>query len=309
MLRFSSPNIFFRKFLIIALSTFLSSSLVACGDNQFSPINAISPQPTSIPGAPVSPAKEATPTIPVTSAGILPTTTSPKPFFNRQNSKNMLEWAQLLVQNINLKNTTYQHKSGTVTWANENGATGYSSYTDCSGLIAALLTQTYGLSTNDFQTWLKTDRPLAKTFESNIAVENGFIRIDQINQAKPGDLLAIKYPPGNTDPGDDTGHIMLITGLPQSRTPTAPQVKNTLQWDIPVIDSAQSGHGKEDTRRNPDGTFREGLGQGIFRVYTDADGKLAGYSWSDLTVSQYYDRDTRPFIIGRVDPAFNPANN
>ena len=97
---------------------------------------------------------------------------------------------------------------------------------------------------------------------------------------------------------------MLVAGLPQKQAPHAPLVAGSVQWLVPVIDSATSGHGAMDTRHNADGTFREGVGQGTVRLYTDLSGGFLGYSWSDSSVSVYYDSTMRPLVIGRIDPTF-----
>src|SRR5271157_2202784 len=197
-----------------------------------------------------------------------------------------LEWAQMLVKNISLDDTSYQHKQGLVTWAGVNGASGYVSQTDCSGFVNALLEQSYGLTSNDFERLFGTNRPLAITYYNAVVSQNQFKRIASIYDVQPGDLIVIKYPPDN----DNSGHIMLVAGTPQKYSSFKPEVSGTEQWTIKVIDSSESGHGKTDSRLQSDGTFHDGLGQGVFRIYTDDAGEPVGYTWSTFANSEYYSR-------------------
>jgi hypothetical protein len=290
------------KILTSCLLMVSALGLVACGDDS-SGLAANLPATLAVSIAtPVpSPTTALTPNPPVTSPTTRPAQTL---FVNPKEGKSPLAWAELLVQNIQPANTTYDHTGVTVTWAGQAGATTYTSHTDCSGFVMALLSQTYNLTPANFQRWLKTARPLAENFYAAINNRHGFEAIGQVAEIQPGDFIAIRYPPGNTDVGDDTGHIMLGAGLPQAYSPGQPNIKNTRQWEVPVIDSSESGHGKTDTRRKPDGTFGQGVGQGIFRLYTDNAGKPVGYAWSIFDDSVYYDQASRPLDIGRLDPNF-----
>ena len=211
-------------------------------------------------------------------------------------SRPPLEWAELLVENIQPENTDYQHKKGTVKWQGVNGADGYESHTDCSGLLNALL-ERYGLKSTDFEQWLGVRRPLAITYHDAIESKNGFARIDRISGVRPGDIIAIKYPPD----ADNSGHVMIVSEKPHRRTKdTEPVVAETEQWEIAVIDSSELGHGKTDTRRRTDGSFGQGVGKGIFRLYCDRQGRFTGYSWSTFPNSEYHDQNDRPLAIGRL---------
>lgn len=213
-----------------------------------------------------------------------------------------LAWAELLVKNVSLSSTDYQHQNNRVTWSGVNGATAYSSHADCSGLMNALLGQTYRLSPDDFEAWLGSRRPLAKNYFTAIESRTGFLPITSIVQVQPGALIVIRYL--NNAPGDNTGHVLLVAATPSPRKATSPIVPGTQQWDALIIDSSKSGHGKHDTRRLPDGTYHEGVGQGTMRLYANQGGKIVGYAWSDLKESTYYDASTRPLVIGRIDPSF-----
>lgn len=215
-------------------------------------------------------------------------------------ARSPLQWAELLVENIQPENTDYQHKKGTVKWQGIDGAGEYESHTDCSGLLNALLERTYGLKSADFEKWLGLRRPLAITYHDAIESKNGFARIERVSDIQPGDIIAIRYPPD----ADNSGHIMLVAEKPRRRTATEPIVPDTVQWEITVIDSSESGHGKTDTRRRSDGGFGQGVGKGVFRIYTDKRGSFVGYAWSDFANSEYRERTDRHLTVGRFARSF-----
>lgn len=216
-----------------------------------------------------------------------------------------LEWAEKMVANVKPENTDYEHKRGTVKWKGIDGATEYESRTDCSGLLNALLERTYNLKPDDFESWLGVRRPLAITYHDAILNEQGFTRIESVLGVNPGDIIAIKYPPDS----DNSGHIMLVAEKPTERTPTSPIIKGTRQWDVTVIDSSESGHGKTDTRRLPEGGFGQGVGRGVFRIYTDNKNIIAGYSWSDFANSEYHDQTDRHLVVGRLKKRFTKSES
>jgi hypothetical protein len=217
----------------------------------------------------------------------------------QNNSPKHLADAKELLHNVKPQNTSYRHKDTVVKWAGPASEC----HTDCSGLLDSLIHHSYP-KFNDaaFKKWFGVKRPLAHHYYDTIAAQKGFTRISRIGDARPGDFIAIKYPPG----GANTGHTMLVSGNPKPHNISAPLVDGTTQWEIPIIDCSTSGHGKTDTRRKSDGAFHGGLGSGVFRIYTHKSGALAGYSWSVLSGSEYHDSKSRPIVIGRLDPKFEP---
>ena len=215
----------------------------------------------------------------------------------RRTEKSPLEWARLLVSGLQPDNTSYQHKQGFVKWKGEDGADEFESRTDCSGFLNVLLERSYGLTPDDFEQWLGKRRPLAVHYFDAIREQRNFRGISNERDIRPGDIIAIRYPPGTNE---NTGHIMLIASTPVPHRQSKPEVENTEQWEISVIDSSESGHGKTDTRHKPDATFGSGVGQGVLRLYTNRDGEIVGYTWSTFAVSDYYDQSTRELLIGRL---------
>lgn len=222
------------------------------------------------------------------------------PVFTAQNARTPLDWAQDLVGHVALADTSYAHGAARVTWAGQHGETAYVSHADCSSFLEALLTQAYGVTPDQFRSWLGKRRPYARDFFDAIEAENGFARVRSLSQVRPGDVIAIRYV--NSAPGDNTGHIMLVAAAPGQRAASKPIVADTLQWDVLVIDSSESGHGKADTRRMDDGKLHAGVGRGTLRIYSDRQGAIRGYAWSDFADSVFYD-DARPIVIGRLKTA------
>lgn len=208
-----------------------------------------------------------------------------------------LDWANALTGQIQPENTTYKHKNGYVRWKGENGAVVYESHTDCSGFLTELLKQAYGFTPEYFKQWLGKRRPHAKQYHEAITTSRGFRNIRTIGDVEPGDIIAVRYPPG----AENTGHIMIAAAAPLERKASKPIIEGTVQWEIAVIDSSESGHGKTDSRRRKDGTSGSGAGTGILRIYTDLKGVPAGYTWSVFGNSEYYDQTVRPLVIGRLD--------
>jgi hypothetical protein len=215
----------------------------------------------------------------------------------RNVQKTPLDWARVLVSELQPSDTSYQHHQDFVKWKGVNGAAGYESRTDCSGLLNALLERAYGLTPDDFESLLGKRRPLAVEYFEAILQQKNFHQIKSERDVRPGDVIAIRYPPGTNE---NTGHILLVAGLPVPHKASKPEVEGTEQWEVSVIDSSESGHGKTDTRHKPDGKFGQGVGQGILRLYTRPGGEIVGYTWSTFVISDYYDQTTRQLVIGRL---------
>jgi hypothetical protein len=160
------------------------------------------------------------------------------------------------------------------------------------------LEHTYHFTPQQMRGWTGHDRPLATTWYDTIRAGNGFEIITQVKSIRPGDVLAVKFPPGE----NDTGHIMIAASVPQVRPETAPVEPGTRQYELDTVDSSKSGHGKNDTRRLPDGTFAHGVGEGTIRLYSNSDGAIAGYAWSVLSGSNFEPATVKRIVVGRLEP-------
>ncbi len=216
----------------------------------------------------------------------------------------MLGAAEELLRQVAPAQTSYPHQEPEVRWSADPANPAYC-HTDCSGLIIALLEHCYPQRFDEaaWKRWLESRRPTARRFYDAIAAGHGFLPITKVTEARPGDVIAVKYHPG----GENTGHMMLMADVPRRlEPPKAPLVEGAEQWQVTVIDESQSGHGSTDTRREPDGTFRGGLGRGGLRLYARPDGTISGYAWSTFANSKFYGGDDRVLAIGRLDPNFKP---
>jgi hypothetical protein len=115
------------------------------------------------------------------------------------------------------------------------------------------------------------------------------VRVDDL---RPGDLIAIAYPPGTAD----TGHVMLVDAAPVPAD--GPPVADGLTaWRIEVIDATATPHGSDDSRAGP--PPRTGVGRGAVRLYAEAGGEPGGYTWSTRARSPLHRATARPLALGR----------
>lgn len=172
------------------------------------------------------------------------------------------------------QDTGYRHHNQIVRWSDR-----FVCFTDCSGLIDALLKHAYGFSDSTLHSWLGgRGRPLAKNYFAAIMERRGFERIENAAAIQPGDFIAIKYQPWAPDKGEDTGHIMVVN--------QAPQEINAGQYAVPIIDCSRR------RGRHP------GIGTGTIDLYTDENGLIYGYSFG-LNAKEY-GPDKRPLVVGRL---------
>jgi len=207
--------------------------------------------------------------------------------------------AERLVKNLSLDNTNYEHSRGSVTWTGT-----VASHTDCSGFIDHLLMHVDGYTPEDFKQWFGKDRPKARHYHDAIAEGKGFSRLRSVTELKAGDLIAIKY----LTRTDNTGHIMLVAEAPQRMSAAPPFVNGTTQWSVVVIDSSGSGHGPLDTRhqRGVDGRDHDGLGRGVFRLYTDPQNEVIGFAWSTAKAALFIAPKDEHVVLGRLIPGYKP---
>jgi hypothetical protein len=209
--------------------------------------------------------------------------------------------AKQLVAHLDLANTDYEHGTPSVKFTAP-----YESHADCSGFADALLQYSYGLDKEQFRKIFSSGRPSAKRYHDAIEEENGFKEIKHVTDLKPGDFLAVKY----FNRKDNTGHVMLAAGPPVRMTsPKQPLVAATMQWEVAIIDSSESGHGPTDSRhaKGPDGKDHDGLGEGVLRIYSDVQGNIAGFAWSTVSASKFKAPDDEHLVIGRFEPPSKQA--
>lgn len=208
-----------------------------------------------------------------------------------------LGWAEDLVDHVAPANNSYSTGPFYVTWAGANGATQYENRTLCSNFLTALLMHAYGLTSTDIRDWTGSTSPNATLWHDTIVAEDGFTRIDAVTDIEPGDVIAIRYESGNSA----SGHLSIVEAAPVLRAATAPLVSGTQQYEIHIIDSTRKGHGAGDSRLKADGTWVEGAGRGIIRLYADASGAITGHTWSLSPYSTHYAVSFRSVTVGRYN--------
>lgn len=128
----------------------------------------------------------------------------------------------------------------------------------------------------------------------------GLKKIETMHDVKPGDLFQFScFDKCGTSYGDVPGHITIIDMKPKKLAQQKnPIVESTEQWELTIIDSADSAHDRNDTRFVPKGEKKiTGVGRGTYRIYTDASGIPVGYTNGFGT--KYNAIATRPIVISR----------
>ncbi len=101
--------------------------------------------------------------------------------------------------------------------------------------------------------------------------------------AEPGDVIAwLKL---ERQPGDNTGHVMLIAEKPVQ--------ESAGQFRVRVLDSTAHGHA-QDTR--PEGT--SGIGEGTIWLFVDSRARPVAYQWKSRKIAPH----EAPIAIGRAVP-------
>ncbi len=176
----------------------------------------------------------------------------------------------------------------------------------CSTFVTMLLKHTYGWTGTQFQAKTGSTSPNAAKYFDAIAASSGFVKLAGIDQMVAGDLIAVKYPAGQ----QTSGHSMVVEGVSgfQSRVLSnqaflangaEPGVAGF--FDVTVIDSSASYHGKSDSRYGKPGGIGRG---GVFRVYVDSAYQITGYTWSVEKTSVYKKvADGYLVDLGRLTPS------
>mgnify|MGYP000867176999 CR=1 FL=1 len=201
-----------------------------------------------------------------------------------------------LLEHVLPENNSYQNMHRNVEWKGSHNATKYACHTDCCGLLDSVLIHSYHYTRQDLKKWLGQSRPRASTYYKAIFNNHGFEHIINIHNVLPGDVIALCYPPGLKS----NGHIMFVNALPEQIASSAPIIENTKQWAVPIIDCTGACHGPQDTRHLSNGQHSSGIGKGIFRIYTDNNGNIVGYSWAIEASSEFHGEDMRKIAIGRL---------
>lgn len=206
-----------------------------------------------------------------------------------------LRWAESLVDNIAPEDNEYSTASF-VSWAGVGGARRYMNRTQCATFLTELLKRSYGWSESTFSDWMDSRSPTAAAYYDAIVAEDGFERIDDLGDARAGDIIALRYPSGESS----TGHVAILRRAPRIKLPVLPFVLGTFQYEVSIVDSTNTHHGPSDSRMSSGGRWATGAGYGVMRLYTNTSGIIVGHTWSATTTTTYYPTALRKVAIGRL---------
>jgi hypothetical protein len=214
----------------------------------------------------------------------------------------MLAWATKLVAELTPDHNVYGSHPTYVEWSDDATGAVARNRSVCSSFASHLLERSFGYTASDIDAWFGKTGPQAREYYETIEARHGFERIVHIAAIRPGDIIAVEYPAGSRP----TGHVMIAASRAVARGETSPVEPGTQQYEIVVIDSAHSGHGPDDTRRNADRTWTTGVGRGTLRLYGRPDDTIAGHSWSTTPRSVFRPVAMRKVAVGRLDLARAP---
>jgi hypothetical protein len=188
---------------------------------------------------------------------------------------------------ISAVDTRYQHKSDIDPQSGRY-------YADCSGFVAFLLKQIDPTLLDAIPT--THARPLAEDYYNAFAMaptvgKGGpnaiWERVPKASQIRPGDVIALDHP--NWQPGQNTGHVMVVLGLPE---PVYRHGK-LVAYNIRVADSTTQPH-SDDTR--PAGT--DGIGSGVIAVVVDRQNRPIGIQNGQYS---HHAKTKSPVAVGRIN--------
>ncbi len=212
-------------------------------------------------------------------------------------------WPESLAMNVLDENNTYAKEDDALSWPDALGGI-YSSRADCSGFVTLSLLKAFEFGRGDIDAWMGSKNPSSARYHDNILFQNNFYRIQRAPDVRRGDILAMKY---LDKASGGTGHTMIAASVPVLRSSTEPIIDNTLQYELTVIDSTSSLHGRDTrTGTGSNGSDQDGAGLGTMRLYADAStGQITGYTWSLSSGSTYYTAtspatDRRSLMVGRM---------
>lgn len=181
------------------------------------------------------------------------------------------------------RETWYSHKTVVDEKAGRYGV-------DCSGFVSLVLKR---VAPQQLETIPHKDtrrRPLAYEFyevfasspSSKREATNGWMRVERLQDARPGDLIAWRKV--HFEPGESTGHIVIVD--------EAPVREADGRFRVVVLDSTSTPHA-QDSRK--DGA--NGIGRGTMWFTVDAAGRATGINSRDRSLAP---RTSSPIAVGRM---------
>jgi len=178
--------------------------------------------------------------------------------------------------------------------------------TQCVGLISAVLDRAKCPTVDIIKSktsWRGT--LLIDNYFEAINKGYGLTKIESLFDAKAGDIFMFRCRDAcRNNEGVIDGHIAFVDEKPVQRAATRPIIENTLQWTLTVIDSSDTAHNITDTRYE---TKQTGIGRGIYRVYTDLEGKPVGYTTG--YAFKYFPDEVRNLLFARPQSASSSSSS
>jgi hypothetical protein len=206
-------------------------------------------------------------------------------------------WAQRLVAEVPHDRNEYNWSPTYVVWTEDNNGPARNRSV-CSSFVTHVLERAYGIDVDQIAARFGLKNPQAKDYYTTVVAERGFKRIRRVDDMRPGDIIAVRYPEGS----HPTGHVMIFASAPERQTAEKPIERGTEQYVADVFDSSHSFHGFSDSRYVEAGKKGHGVGRGPLRLYVRG-GEIVGYTWSTRKISKYFPESEHEVAVGRFDPA------
>ncbi len=209
-----------------------------------------------------------------------------------------LALARELVESTKPEDNRYSLGSQFIGFPGDSDPSKHSVKADCSGFLLAIFERAK-LPTQSRMEYLpgtprRRTRPAAEDFVYSIETGNGFTRIRNARDIKPGDVLAhAMLNVQDQRQTGTTGHVFLIDSYPKAIEPRDPLVTGTQQFEVSIIDSNEEYVGADDTRLADPSNKIKGLGRGTIRIYVDPHGELVGWARTFKTAKKFFSYDPR----------------
>lgn len=205
--------------------------------------------------------------------------------------------ARELVENIKPEDNQYVLGGEFISFPGDLSSSKYAMKADCSGFLLAVFERAK-YPTRSQMTFLKWSpgrkRARAEDFLYSIENEKGYRHIKRIDDMRPGDLLAhAMLNIEDQKQTGTTGHVFLINSQPRKIAPRRPVVEGTTQYEVSIIDSNEEHVGEDDSRLQYPANKLKGLGQGMIRIYSDADGELVGWARTFRNTNRFFSYSPR----------------
>src|SRR3984957_8664109 len=143
-------------------------------------------------------------------------------------------WGERMVAEVQPANNVYGSHPTIVRWTEDGQEARNRSV--CSSFQTHVFEKAFGLHEADIVRWFGLADPQAKAYYAAIVGYSGFSQLSHVEELQPGDIIAVNY---GTD-HKPTGHVMMIDGAPARHDSTAPVEVGLQQYEVAVIDSADS---------------------------------------------------------------------